>query len=370
MMKIRAALAHSNGSPLSIEDIELDAPQRDDVLVRITATGLCHTDLMVLDHAPLPWPAVLGHEGCGIVERVGADVRGIAPGDAVVLTTMSCGACVNCLQDQPSYCQQFRALNMSGGYRPDGSCSHCQGERRLFGRFFGQSSFATHVLAHRRSVVKVDATLPLEQLAPLGCGIQTGAGAVLNTLRPQAGSTLAIFGAGAVGLAALMAGRLAGCSRLILVDRLPGRLALGRELGATDLIDASLVDSVAAVHELTGGGVDASIEATGVPAVMTQAIAALGLNGCAVLVGAAGATASVTFNPTELQSKHQSIKGSMMAGDGALPRTFIPELIAHWRAGRFPFDRLLQFYAFEDINLAIQDARSGLAIKPVLRMTA
>ncbi len=368
MKKIRAALAHANRSPLSIEDIELSEPQADDVLVRITSTGLCHTDLMVLDEAPLPWPAVLGHEGCGIVEQVGANVQGLVPGDTVVTTSVSCGMCSNCLQNQPSYCEKFRALNMSGGYRADGTCSHCQGERKLFGRFLGQSSFATHALVHQRSVIKVDANLPLEQMAPLGCGIQTGAGAVLNTLKPRMGSTLAIFGAGAVGLAALMAGKLGGCSRLILVDRLPSRLALGLELGATDIIDASQVDSVAAIRELTGGGVDGSVEATGVPAVMSQAIAALGLNGCAVLVGLASPQASVAFNPTELQSRRQSIKGSMMAGDGASPQVFIPELIAHWRAGRFPFDKLSKFYAFEDINQAIADARSGSAIKPVLRM--
>ncbi len=210
--------------------------------------------------------------------------------------------------------------------------------------------------------------LPLELLAPLGCGIQTGAGAVLNTLKARPGSSLAVFGAGAVGLSALMAAKIAGCTTLIAIDKVPERLALACELGATHVIDAGDEDAVAKVREITGGGADYTVEAAGSTAVMAAAIEALGLRGTAVLVGVTGAAASVPFNPTLLQAHGQTIKGTLMAGDSAVPALFIQQLIAHHRAGRLPFDRFVRFYDFADINQAIHDAHDGSAIKPILRM--
>jgi aryl-alcohol dehydrogenase len=322
----------------------------------------------VLAQAPLPWPAVLGHEGAGVVEKVGPGVAKVAVGDHVLMTTTSCGSCRNCQRGFPSYCVQFRELNMSGGYRGDGSCSHSQGGKPVFGAFFGQSSFASYSLTGQRNVVKVAKDLPLDLLAPLGCGIQTGAGAVLNTLKVAPGSSLAVFGAGAVGLSALMAGGIAGCTRLIAVDRVASRLTLARELGATDVVNAGEEDAVARIQQLTDGGADYTVEATGVTTVMEQAIAALGFNGTAALVGVAGATASVAFNPTDLQSRNLSVKGSMMAGQGAVPDVFIPQLIEFWRRGMLPIEKLVRHYDFSDINQAIHDAHDGSAIKPILRM--
>lgn len=367
-MKIQAALAHENNGPLGIEEIDLAEPGADEILVRIVATGLCHTDLTVLAQAPLPWPAVLGHEGAGVVIKVGAGVTKVAAGDHVVMTTSSCGECQNCQQGQPSYCLHFRDLNMSGGYRRDGSCSHSLHGKPVFARFLGQSSFASHVLTGSRNVVKLAADLPLDLLAPLGCGIQTGAGAVLNTLAVKAGTSLAVFGAGAVGLSALMAAKISGCTRLIVVDKVASRLALARELGATDLIDAGSADALKSIQELTGGGADYVVEATGIPAVMKQAIAACGLNGNVVLVGVAGATAEVSFSPTDIQSRNITIHGTIMAGRNALPDVFIPQLIEYWRQGKLPIEKLVRHYDFNDINQAIHDAHDGSAIKPILRL--
>jgi len=367
-MKIQAALAFASNGPLNIEDIDLAEPGPGDILVRIVATGLCHTDLIVLANPQLPWPALFGHEGAGVVEKVGAGVSKVAPGDHVLMTTASCGKCPNCGAGNPSYCSNFRAMNMSGGRCADGTCTHTLNGKPVFARFLGQSSFASHVLAGERSVVKVDTNLPLDILAPLGCGIQTGTGAVLNTLRPRAGSSFVVFGAGGVGLSALMAAGIAGCSGLIAVDKVASRLELAKELGATHVIDAGNEDVLARIREITGGGADYIVEAVGAPKVMEQAIAALGRGGSVALVGMAGAESSVTFNPFLVQNQGQTIKGSIMSGDQSNPDDFIAQLIEYWKQGRLPVEKLLRFYEFKDINQAIHDAHDGSAIKPVIRM--
>ena len=366
-MKINAALAHGNNSPLSIEEIDLAEPVENDILVKLVATGLCHTDLTVLANAPLPWPAVLGHEGAGVVEKVGRNVTKVAPGDHVIMTTASCGKCKNCLEGQPSYCLSFRDINMSGGYCGDGSCSHSQGGKPVFARFFGQSSFATYSLTTERSVIKVDADLPLDVLAPMGCGIQTGAGAVLNTMKVRPGASFVVFGSGAVGLSGLMAAKIAGCSPLIAIDTVPSRLELATELGATHVINALDENAVERITEICGGA-DYVLEATGITAVMSQAIDALGFNGVAVLVGVAGAEASVAFNPTLVQSKRLTIKGSMMAGENAVADLFITQLVQYWRKGLLPIEKLVTHFEFDQINDAIHAAHDGSAIKPILRL--
>lgn len=368
MMKIKAALALSQNGPLNIEEIDLAEPASGEVLVRVVATGVCNTDLTVLASPNLPWPAIFGHEGAGIVEKVGSGVMKVAPGDAVLMTTASCGTCAKCVSGSPSYCTSFVPLNMSGGRCPDGSCSHNVHGKPVFARFLGQSSFASHVLTGERSIIKVDSDLPLDVLAPFGCGIQTGAGAVLNTLRARPGTSLVIFGAGGVGLAALMAARIAGCSQVIAVDRHAARLEVARELGATAVINADDGDVVEAIRAITGGGADYTVEAVGNPHVMNQAVESLGQGGVAVLVGVAGIEAKLTLSPTALQNKGASIKGSMMAGENSVPDVFIGQLIQYWREGRLPIEKILSFYDFKDINNAIQDARSGKAIKPVIRI--
>jgi len=367
-MKIEAALAFEANGPLTLKQVDLEEPGPGDILVRVVATGLCHTDLTVLANPQLPWPAIFGHEGAGVVEKVGAGVTKVAAGDHVVMTTASCGKCPKCLTGNPSYCVDFRAINMSGGYKPDGTCTHKHEGKPVFARFLGQSSFASHLLTGERSVVKVDQNLPLEVLAPFGCGIQTGAGAVLNTLKPRPGSSLVVFGAGGVGLSALMAAKIAGCTTLIMVDKVASRLELAKELGATHLVNAGEEDVQERVREITGGGADYSVEAVGAAKVMEQVIDVLGQGGVAVLVGVAGAEASVAFNPMMLQGKGAGIKGTIMAGDGGVPDIFIPQLISYWQQGLLPVEKLIRFYEFGDINDAIHDVHDGSAIKPVMRL--
>ncbi len=365
-MEIQAAVCRERGS-FQLERVELSEPQADEVLVKIVATGMCHTDLAVRDqHLPLPLPAVLGHEGAGIVAKVGAGVSKCQPGDHVVLSYGSCGHCGNCLSGRPAYCARFIAYNV-GTRRPDGSCTHQQHGKAITGAFFYQSSFATYALTHVRNVVKVAEDLPLEMLAPLGCGIQTGAGAIFNCLRPQAGSSIAIFGAGAVGLSAVMAAAVAGCAVIVVVDVLDSRLALARELGATCLVNAREADVIAAIREASGGGVDSAVEATGITAVMTQAFDSLNSTGTLVVLGVAPAGAMVSVDASALLGG-KKLRGAI-EGE-SIPEVFIPQLIALWKAGKFPFDRLVRFYSFDDINEAARDSERGLAIKPILRMPA
>jgi aryl-alcohol dehydrogenase len=363
----KAAVVRRKGGPFAIETLTVDEPRADEVLVRIVATGMCHTDIVIRDQVyPVPLPIVLGHEGAGVVERVGAAVHKVAPGDHVVLSFMSCGHCARCAMGQPAYCDKGHPLCF-GGTREDGSTAMRDGKAEpVHDHFFGQSSFGTYALAHERTVVKVPQDLPLERLGPLGCGIQTGAGAVMNALKIGTGASFAAFGSGSVGLAAIMAARIAGATTIVAVDVIASRLALAKELGATHVINAAETDPVAALRKLTNGGVDFTLESTGLPAVVRQAVDALGTRGTCGIVGAAPIGTTASFDLGGLMSPGKSIRG-IIQGD-SVPELFIPHLIELHRQGRFPFDRLIKFYSFDDINQAAADSESGVTIKPVLRM--
>ena len=362
-----AAVIRSGSHHFAIESVSLDDPRDDEVLVRIVATGLCHTDLIARDQVyPVPHPVVLGHEGAGIVEKVGAQVSHVAPGDHVVLSFLSCGECPACKQQSPAYCHQLFGLCF-GGARRDGSSAirDAQGEA-LHGHFFGQSSFATRAIAHRRNVVKVRRDAPLELLGPLGCGLQTGAGAILNVFRPNKGQGVAVFGAGAVGLSAVMAARHVGAAPIIVVDVVPERLQLARELGADLAIDARQSSVVEQIRAASGGGVDFSLEATGIAAVLRQAIDALGQQGVCGIVGATAPAEEASFNIADLMIGGKTIRG-IVEGD-SVPDELIPRLVDLYLAGEFPIDRLVQTYAFDAIDQAVADAESGAVIKPILMM--
>lgn len=365
-MKVTAAVVHDKEQPFSIEELELGEPRSDEVLVRVVGTGVCHTDLIVRDQwYPVPLPAVLGHEGAGVVEQVGEGVRKVEPGDHVVLTYRSCGRCVNCLRGEPPYCLDLYDQNF-GGARPDGSNALSSDGDTVHGHFFGQSSFATYALASERNVVKVRGDVPLELLGPLGCGIQTGAGGVLNALHPEAGSSIAVFGAGSVGMSAIMAAKVAGCAKIIATDIKPNRLELAQELGATHTINASEVDDVVeAIQEITGPGTDYTVETTAVPEVFRQAVESLTLLGECGLIGAAALGTEVTLDMNSILFGRK-VRG-IIEGD-SVPDIFIPRLIDLYTQGRFPFDRLVKYYDLEDINRAAEDSESGETMKPVLRM--
>jgi aryl-alcohol dehydrogenase len=366
---IRAAIAREPGKPLQFETATLEAPRDNEVLVRMVATGVCHTDMVIRDQQfKTPLPMILGHEGAGVVEQIGRNVTTVAVGDHVVMTYMYCGLCAPCATGHPAHCANMGPLNFGGG-RLDGSsgaCAHDGGE--LHDHFFGQSSFATHAIASELNVVKVDKDVQLELLGPLGCGIQTGAGAVLNAMKVHAGSSFAAFGTGAVGLAAIMAARVAGATKIIAVDVNPARLKLALELGATHAVNSRETDPVAEIRKLTGGGADFTLECSGRAAVLRQAIDSVGLLGTCGIVGATPEGTEASFNVNDVMIPGRRIMG-IVQGD-VVSRTFIPELIELYRQSRFPFDRLVKFYSFEEVNQAMADSESGITIKPILRFEA
>jgi len=357
----------AKGGPFIIEQLRLDQPRDDEVLVRIVATGMCHTDMVVRDQVyPVPQPIVLGHEGAGVVEKVGARVNKVRPGDHVVLSFLPCGRCRFCIEGRPANCANFNAHNFSGK-RGDGSTALRDGSGPLNGHFFGQSSFSTFALANERNVVKVRRDAPLELLGPLGCGIQTGAGAVMNALKVGPGASFAAFGAGAVGLSAVMAARVVGATTIIAVDVVPARLALALEVGATHAINAAEQDAVAAVKDITGGGVQFSLETTAIAAVVRQAVDALGVRGMCGIVGAAPPGTDISIDVTEFMQMAKTIYG-IIEGD-SVPDLFIPQLVDLYMQGRFPFDKLVRMYPFSRINEAASDSERGLTVKPIIRMS-
>ncbi|MDK1471883.1 NAD(P)-dependent alcohol dehydrogenase [Streptomyces sp. 549] len=361
-----AAVVESAGAGFALTEVELAEPRPDEVLVRMVAAGVCHTDLGVAAGAlPFPLPGVLGHEGAGVVEAVGSSVTRVSPGDQVLMSFTSCGRCANCRDGHPAYCATWLPLNLLGGARADGSATVTRGGADLGGHFFGQSSFARHALVDERSLVKVPADAPLELLAPLGCGVQTGAGAVWNVLKPRPGSSIVVTGAGAVGLSAVMAARLTPATRIIAVDRVPARLELARELGATHTVDTTSADLAAAVAELTDGtGADGVVETTGSTEVAGAAVGTLAVRGTAVLVGAPafGATVPVDVN---FMLPGRSVVG-LTLGDSEI-EALVPVLVSLVASGRMPVDRLIRHYTFEEIQRAVADVVSGDTIKPVLR---
>lgn len=369
MREITVAVTREQGAPFAIEAARIAEPGPGEVLVRIVAVGVCHTDIIVRDqYYPVPLPAVLGHEGSGVVEAVGRGVAGVAPGDHVVLSFASCGGCGPCLSGHPAHCADFFALNFGGG-RKDGSTATCDAHGGvLHDHFFGQSSFGSYAIARERNVVKVPKEAPLDLLGPLGCGIQTGAGAVLRAMKVPAGASFAAFGSGAVGLSAVMAARVAGATQIIAVDVTQSRLDLARELGATHVVNSRETDAVAAIQEITGGGAQFTLESSGRPEVLRQAIDALGIQGTCGIVGAPKLGTEASFDVNMVMVPGKRIMG-IVEGD-AVPQLFIPELVALHAQGRFPFDRLVKFYDFADINQAVADSESGTTIKPILRLPA
>ena len=365
-MRIFAAVVREKDGPFLIEELELEHPRDDEVRVRVVGAGICHSDLSVREQMlPAPLPMVLGHEGAGIVEAVGAKVTAVAPGDHVVMSFMTCGKCRNCYTGLPACCDAIYPLNF-GGARSDGSGGFTtvhSPRSRVHGFFFSQSSFATHALCHERNVVKVPQDVPLEILGPLGCGIQTGAGSVLRALRPPAGSTIAVFGTGPVGISSIMAARVAGCTKIVGIDINERRLELAHELGATHIVDASRSDPVEQVKAITRGGADYSIDSTGVAKVTRQALECLRIPGTCGMIGGAPLGTEITFTWESL------FFGRTVCGiveGNAVPQIFIPEMIDLYRAGRFPFDRLIKFYPLTEINEAARDALQGRVLKPVM----
>jgi aryl-alcohol dehydrogenase/geraniol dehydrogenase (NAD+) len=361
----KAAVLRKVGGPFAIEPITVAAPRDDEVLVRIVGVGVCHTDIACRDGFPIPMPVVLGHEGAGIVEAVGAKVTRVRPGDRVVIGFNSCGGCHACKAEHPSACAQFLAFNFGGVRIADGSTPLSQDGKPVHAVFFGQSSFATYAIARETNTVAVSTALPLELLGPLGCGIMTGAGAAINSLGIQAGQTLAVFGAGTVGLSALLGARAVGAGKVFVVEPSAKRRAMAMELGAALAIDPrGGTDTVAAIKEASGGGVNYAVDTTAIPAVIGQAINCVLSGGAVGLVGIPAPDAAIPATLLDLLVKNVTLK-PVVEGD-ANPQTFIPKMLALQAAGKFPFDRLITKFPFASINEAMHAAETGDVIKPVL----
>ena len=358
-----AAVCRRPNEPLSIEQIELAEPTGSEVLVKVTATGICHTDVSVLEgKLPFGAPCVVGHEGAGIVEAVGPQVDSVKPGDPVLLISPSCGTCSACAGGHPALCQ-VSALRWSGR-RLDGSAVATSCGDDLSMRFLGQSTFSSRVLVEERTVLKAPEGVPAEVIAPFGCGVVTGAGAVLRVLQPQANDSVVVLGAGAVGLSAVMAANLTAASTIIAVDVVPERLELALKLGATAVINGRDTDDMAeSIRQLTRGGADFVIETSANMGLLEAGMAALTRGGTMGLIGAPAADVVASLPVVPFIMGARNLRGIVM-GDGT--PDFLNALMDLHLQGKFPVDQLIRTYPFKDIEQAIADAASGAAVKPVI----
>ncbi|MEU9968569.1 NAD(P)-dependent alcohol dehydrogenase [Streptomyces malaysiensis] len=360
-MRFGAAVLRSYESRFAIEEVILsEGPADGEILVRIAGCGMCRTDLAVRRSAGRsPLPAVLGHEGSGVVVETGGANTGLSVGDHVVLSFDSCGRCRNCVGAAPAYCDSFATLNLFGGREENAARFTDAAGAELAPRWFGQSSFAEYAMVPARNAVRVDPALPVELLGPLGCGFLTGSGAVFNSFGAGPGDSVAVFGAGAVGLAAVMAATAAGAVT-VAVDRHPERLALAERLSAIPLHAAS-ADLPGRIARLTDGGAQYALDTTGSAQLINDALRALRPTGHLGLVARLH-----TALPLEPGTLDRGRRISHICEGDAVPGLLIPRLTGLWQAGRFPFDQLIRTYPLADINQAERDCEAGRVVKPVL----
>jgi aryl-alcohol dehydrogenase len=365
-VQITAAVARKPNAEFTLETLELEGPRAGEVLVEIKSVGICHTDLAARDgQIPFAIPAVLGHEGAGVVLEVGEGVTKVQAGDKVGLTFNYCGVCRNCRKGDMAYCYEFMPRNYAGT-RLDGSRQITSSSGEDIGHaFFGQSSFATHALANEWNVVKLADDADLELVGPLGCGVQTGAGAVINALKVDEGSTLLVVGGGSVGLSAVLGGLVQGCEKIVVAEPHESRRALAREMGATHTIDPSAGPLGEQIRAITPEGAHFVFDTTGLPAVVESTFEALAPHGALGLVG-------VPTDPTAAVSV--SLLGALVIGvtvhgiieGDAVPDEFIPKMAELHKAGRFPFDKMVTKFPFAQINEAIEAQHRGEVVKAVL----
>jgi aryl-alcohol dehydrogenase len=361
-MKTTVAIVNEQGGEFTFDEVDLEGPRDDEVLVRIVATGLCHTDITMKGFLPPEmFPNVFGHEGAGVVEAVGPAVTGIEVGDHVVLSFRSCRACARCASGEYGYCEQSLVINYMG-MRLDGSTTYTRGGAPVFGSFLGQSSLSRHAIAYADNCVVVDPALDLTRIAPYGCGFQTGAGTVLNVLEPGPDDSLVVYGVGAVGLAALAAARYRGVGTLVAVDPLASRREAAARYGAVGVDPTADVSALDRVRELTGGGAAYAIDTTAIPAVVKQAQQSLAPRGTLVVLGLGAEEYAI--DAIDMLQNGKVVRGSI-EGD-ADPQEMVPRLLAMNAAGDFDVDHLITTYPFTEINAAVADVLAGTVVKPVL----
>ncbi|MGY0541467.1 NAD(P)-dependent alcohol dehydrogenase [Nocardioides sp. YJ-D4] len=364
-MEITAAVLEGLGEDFTLAPLTLSDPAPDEVVVEIAGVGLCHTDLAVQHgHLPFPFPGVVGHEGSGTVVAIGSDVTKVKVGDRVAASFNSCGACTQCRTGSPSYCAEFMPRNFSGA-RPDGTTTLRRGDQPVGGYFFGQSTFATHAIARERNVVVVADGVDLRLAGPLGCGVQTGAGAVMNSLAAPAGSSILITGGGSVGLSAVLGAVVREVGTIIVAEPMASRRELALELGATHALDPAVGPLEEQVRAIVPEGVDNALDTTANLGVLDGIIASLAQRGTLGMVGVpADPTSALSAGLIEMQARGLTFTG-IVEGDSD-PDVFIPQLIALHLAGRFPFDKLITTRPFTKINDAVAAQASGEAVKVVL----
>ena len=364
-MKIKAVIASETDKVFSYEEVEIDDPRDDEILVKIEAVGLCHTDVIARDGLyQLERDAVLGHEGAGVVKKIGKNVTKVKLGDRVAISFRSCGTCAKCDNHTAAYCTDFVGHNITGT-RIDGSRSIRRGADELASNFFGQSSFASYALTYETNVVILPDDIQFEVAAPLGCGVQTGAGTVIRSLACEPGSSLIVTGCGTVGLSAVMAGKIRGCEHIIAIEPKESRRALALELGATDAIDPiEHEDFEAEIRKIVPDGVNYAVDTTGRPPTLDNLTRCFTTQGTLAMVGMTSPTNDVSFAGLQFLASGLTVKG-IIEGDSH-PDKFIPELIAYYQDGRLPLDDLISTYALKDINQAVHDHHEGLCTKAVL----
>ena len=368
-MQSLAAVAPDVKKPFSLEYIDIPEPRDDEVLVKIVAVGICHTDISSKDGIlPAPYPSVFGHEGSGVVEKVGAGVKDVAPGDHVVLSPAFCGTCPLCFSGEPMYCQDFFGLNFQAD--PNGMKAGGTEGKQVFLKYFGQSSLSQYALASSRNAVKVRKDVPLNILGPLGCGIQTGAGTVMNGMKSRPGSSIAVLGSGSVGLASVLGAVVCGCTTIIAVDLIESRLEMATILGATHCINTKREPDLAkAIRAIAPRGVDYIVDAAGIPTLVTAAFNALAIRGTLGLVAVPPSPDKNIEMPWLAGLLRGHVVQGFIEGHG-VPKIFIPQLVDLHAQGRFPFDKMITHYPFDKINQAVEDQLAGKVIKPVLQVSA
>lgn len=356
---------YAESRPLRIEELELEGPGPGEVLVEVRAAGLCHSDLSVINgDRPRPMPMAIGHEAAGVVRELGAGVDDLAVDDQVVMTFVpACGHCVPCAEGRPALCEPAAAANGQGVL--------LSGARRLskggqaVSHHMGVAAFSTLTVVSRRSLVRVDRDLPAEQAALFGCAVMTGVGAVINTARLEAGATAAVIGLGGVGLNTLLGCLVAGAAQVVAVDLVPAKLELARQLGASDVVDASAADAAEQIRALTGGGVDFAFEMAGSVPALELAYRVTRRGGTTVTAGLANPSKSLSIQQVSLVAEERTLKGSYIGS--CVPLRDIPRYIGLFRRGRLPVDRLLsERIGFDDLNAAFDRLADGKSVRQVL----
>jgi len=361
-MKIRAAVMRAPHGALELEQVHIDDPGPGEVLVKVAASGICHSDLHVIEGSlPVPPPCILGHEPAGMVVALGAGVTDFAVGDHVIgCLTAWCGVCKLCTEGRPHLClSQFEGRAAGAPPRLAGS------DGAPIRQFANLSSFAEMMLCPARSLVKIRPDMPLDRASLIGCGVTTGLGAVLNTVRVPAGASVVVIGCGGVGLAAIQGARLVGAGRIIAIDAQPWKFPLARTLGATDCVDPAAADPIAAVHELTGGGAEFVFECIGLVPTVQQAVAMTGRGGTTVLVGIVPVTQMVPISAADVTLQEKRIVGSYMGSNRF--RFDMPKYIEFYLDGRLRLDEMISArIALDQVNAAFDRMRKGEVARQVI----